>query len=208
VISPTQRPLIDSTQHSQETDIPASDWPQIHTLHQHWDQLCSQYMWVYTPRTLSQVTCSPLYGNDLPILQPVTGSTAEPLEDGYNINHSAADRGGAKDKRGRETEDDRFAVSMRPVSVAGCHETTSTWACRTRCALCSPLFYQNLFSSQRLHQNEEKGNFSLRGTVWSRTPTGLCPETVRYILGSQLQCSQYRCHLMSQCQQHKLCRVW
>ena len=43
----------------------------------------------------------------------MTGSAGELLEDGYNINHSAADHGDAKDKRGRETEDDRFAVSMR-----------------------------------------------------------------------------------------------
>jgi len=89
---------------------------------------------------VSQVTCSHLYSNDLPVLQPVTGSAAGLLQDGYNTNHSTADRGGAKDKRGREIEDDRFAISMRPVCVAGCHETTSAWARQTRCALCSPFY--------------------------------------------------------------------
>jgi hypothetical protein len=98
---------------------------------------------------VNQVTCIPSYSNDLPVSQPVTGSTAELLEDGYNINnHSAADHGGAKDERGREIEDDRFAVSMRPVSVAGCHETTSAFARRTRCALCSP-FYAGTSSPHR-----------------------------------------------------------
>jgi hypothetical protein len=132
-----------------EPAIPASERPQTHALDRLWDQLCSQYKCVCTDvGHVSQVTCSPLYSNGLSVLQTVSRSAAELSQDGYNINHSAADHGGAKDKRGREIEDDRFAVTMRPVSVAGCHETISASTRRTRSALCSP-FYVGTSSPHR-----------------------------------------------------------
>ena len=108
---------------------------------------------------------APVYGNDLPVLQPVAGSAAELLQDGYNTNHSAADHGGAKDKKGRETEDDRFAVRMSPVSVAGCHETTSAGARRTRSALCSPFYVGTSSPHRGSIKKQRKEIFSLCVTI-------------------------------------------